>query len=89
MSNEIPSFVQTPLTLVTINSTINYKLTSSYSITLDCYVHGGLVRSENISITVIDKNDSPTQIIFIDALYLSDEQLLTVPTIQMLKLAKL
>ena len=77
------------VTLVTINSTINYESTLSYSITLHCYDHGGLVRSENISITVVDKNDSPTQIIFTDALYLSDEQLLTVPTIQILKLAKL
>ena len=71
--------------LTTTNATINYELTPSYPITLDCYDHGGLVHRENISMAVVDKNDPPTQIIFADALYsttTSDGQLVTTSTVQ-------
>ena len=75
----------THVTLVTTNTTINYELTPSFPITLDCYDHGGLVHRESITITVVDENDPPTQIIFTNALpstTLSDGHLLTVPTVQ-------
>ena len=55
--------------LVTTNSTINYELTPTFLITLDCYDHGGLLYKKDILITITDNNDPPTQIRFVNALY--------------------
>ena len=57
------------IALVTTNSTINYELTQTFLITLDCYDHGGLLYKEDILITISDNNDPPTQIRFTNALY--------------------
>jgi len=74
------------MTLVTTNSTVNYELTQTYLITLDCYDHGGLLYKEDIPISITDNNDPPTQIRFVNALYstpVGDGQiLLTVPIVE-------
>ena len=74
------------ITLVTSNSTINYELTQTFLITLDCYDHGGLLYKKDIPITITDNNDPPTDIRFINALYstpVGDGQMfLTTPRVQ-------
>ena len=76
----------TSMTLVTSNSTINYELTQTFLITLDCYDHGGLLYKEDIPITITDNNDPPTDIRFINALYSTPvgdgQMLLTAPRVQ-------
>ena len=77
---------ETSIALVTTNSTINYELTQTFLITLDCYDHGGLLYKEDISITIIDNNDPPTQIRFTNALYSTPvgdgQMLLTIPIVE-------
>ena len=74
------------IALVTTNSTINYELTPTFLITLDCYDHGGLLYKKDILITITDNNDPPTQIRFVNALYsapVDDGQiLLTAPIVE-------
>jgi len=73
------------ITLVTANSTINYEMTPLFLVTLNCYDHGGLEHSENISITILNGNDPPTEIIFDNAQYpapVDNGQLLTAPVVQ-------
>ena len=75
------------ITLVTTDSIINYEMTPSFVVTLSCFDHGGLQHSKNISLTIIDRNDPPTNIIFSNALYPSpmddrSRQLLTTPSVK-------
>lgn len=74
------------IALVTTNSTINYELTQTFLITLDCYDHGGLLYKADIPITITDNNDPPTQIRFLNALYSTPvddgQMLLTAPIVQ-------
>ena len=73
------------IALVTTNSTINYELTSTFLITLDCYDHGGLLYKKDIPIMITDNNDPPTQIRFVNALYSAPDDgqiLLTAPIVE-------
>jgi len=81
-----PFPINDEIVLVTSDSNINYEETESFSITLNCFDHGGLVYSKNITLAITDTNDPPTEIRFDNALYtIPDgqmETLLSVPEVE-------